>query len=854
MLTALVVIWAISAMLPFKDTPFEDYIKTRATAAQQEFVQVLKEAEAKVDPAGYKTDKTKSPTLYIALRDLSNEKEIDLAKFFPDINVRDINILKKRNTILLKELYRQSKSSIKQGLDLQGGVSFTLEINPDELSSDESIKTGQIENVLGVMNNRINGLGVTEPTIRVIGDKAIEVQMPGVSLKDNPEAVEELSRPAKLEFKLVHRDIKPTSLTPALSEIPVGYELMVMEDERGGQVAQIPLYVKRRPEATGEIIKRAGPQMDAANRYTVSMEFTDEGSKQFEKITRTIFEEDQRTGVKQPLAIILDGKLMSAPNIQSVISDHGQITGNFTRREAIELANALNNPLAVGLKRTSMNEVGPSLAEDARDSSLMAAAIAAGSVAIFMVAYYLFIGAIAFATVIVNIIIVIGVLASFGATFTLPGIAALALTVSMAVDANILIFERMREEIRAGKSLSTALEVGYSKAFSSIVDANLTTLMVAVILWWLGTGAIKGFGITLAVGILSTLFCALVLCHGLLQLVIKHGIVKKALTSSLLTDLHFDFMKKARICFIISFGIVALGIVSIFVRGEKLLGIDFTGGESLTVAFEQKIPIGDITDLSTATSDGSIGEIQAAYQKDISTGKEYLGLQVEPEKGQAVFDAISAKFPNAKLNLLGIESIGAAVSSEITRNALISVALAILGILLYVAVRFEVGFGMGAFISTIHDVLMTIGLYVFLGAIGIGSGQFSAPMVAAVLMVIGYSINDTIIVFDRIREELDLRPQDSLYNIINLSVNKTLSRTLITSGTTLLAAVALFVFGTGIIKDFSLVFIIGIVTGTFSSIFIASPIFYWWHKGDRKHAQAREISPKYDWQAQSKSQ
>ena len=408
-LTAMVVAWAISSMVPFSDTPFEDYIKTRATAFQQEFAGVIKSAEARVDKVNYKGNPDKSPTLYIALRDYANANEVDLSKYFPDINVSDIKILKKRNDILLKELYRQSKGALKKGLDLQGGVSFTLEIDKSNLKSNEQLHSRQLEDVLTVMNNRINGLGVTEPTIRIMGGNAIEVQMPGVSLKDNPEAIEELSRPAKLEFRLVHRTLRPSSAKPPLSEIPVGYEVLLMESERGGKVIEEPFYVKRRPEANGNIIKDAYPAMEDANRFSVSMEFTPEGSKVFEKITSSILEEDRKTGVKQPLAIVLDGRLVSAPNIQSVISSRGSITGNFTRREAIELANALNNPLSVGLKRTSLNEVGPSLAEDAKDSSLMASAIGAIATIAFMIFVYWSMGIIAVFSVLVNILILVGV-------------------------------------------------------------------------------------------------------------------------------------------------------------------------------------------------------------------------------------------------------------------------------------------------------------------------------------------------------------------------------------------------------------------------------------------------------------
>ncbi len=852
-LTAMVVAWAISSMVPFSDTPFEDYIKTRATAFQQEFAGVIKSAEARVDKVNYKGNPDKSPTLYIALRDYANANEVDLSKYFPDINVSDIKILKKRNDILLKELYRQSKGALKKGLDLQGGVSFTLEIDKSNLKSNEQLHSGQLEDVLTVMNNRINGLGVTEPTIRIMGGNAIEVQMPGVSLKDNPEAIEELSRPAKLEFRLVHRTLRPSSAKPPLSEIPVGYEVLLMESERGGKVIEEPFYVKRRPEANGNIIKDAYPAMEDANRFSVSMEFTPEGSKVFEKITSSILEEDRKTGVKQPLAIVLDGRLVSAPNIQSVISSRGSITGNFTRREAIELANALNNPLSVGLKRTSLNEVGPSLAEDAKDSSLMASAIGAIATIAFMIFVYWSMGIIAVFSVLVNILILVGVLASFGATMTLPGIAALVLTLGMAVDSNILVFERMREETHLGKSLWTALEMGHEKAFSTIVDANITTLISAIILWKFGSGPVKGFGVTLAVGILTTLFCCLILSRALLELTIRHNLIRKALTKTLLAaDLNINFMKYAKASFAISWTIVILGVATMIYRGDKTLSIDFTGGDLVTIGFneDKKPPIGEILALSESTSDTGIGEIQASYQTDLASKVERLVLQVESEKGDRVFEKIKEKFPDAGLYLVGQQSVGASVSKDITRDAFIALAISLLSILLYIAVRFEFSYGIGALVATFHDVILTIGLYIILGLFGVGSGQFSAPMVAAILTVMGYSINDKIVVFDRIREELVLKPTMSLRDIINYSINRTLSRTMLTSLSTFIAALALFVFGTGIIVDFSLVFMLGIVVGTYSSIFIASPVFYWWNKGNRAKVE-KESAPanlKKEWE------
>lgn len=848
-LTAFVLAWAFVSMMPLQDTPFEDFVKTRATANQEEFAKLVETAELKVDTMNHKSSPDLYPTLYIALREHSNKNDIDLFKYFPDIDVSDIKVLNKRNDILMKELYRLSKGKIKQGLDLQGGVSFTLEIDDSNLDSDTHARQGQLEDVLGVMNNRINGLGIAEPLIRVVGGNAIEIQMPGVTLKDNPEAIEELSRPAKLDFRLVHRTKIPSSVKPHRSEIPAGYEVLVMERTEGGKVKEVPMFVKIRPEASGDIIYKASPAMEDMNRFSVSMQFTSEGSKVFERITRNILDEDKRTGSKQGLGIVLDGKLMSAPHIKSVISERGSITGDFNRREAIELANALNNPLSVGLKRTSINEVGPSLAAEARDSAITSAIVGCSAVVAFMVFYYIGMGVIASFTIFVNILIVIGVLASFGATMTLPGIAALVLTAGMAVDANILIFERMREELDTGKGIWSALMAGYDKAFSTIVDANLTTLLVAFILYWFGMGSIKGFGLTLAIGIFTTLFCALILSKALLQIAIKCNLLKRSLWVRMLDgNSKVDFMKYARVSFIGSWIVVVLGIACLFYSGKRALSIDFTGGEMMMVSFEKdaKIPIKNILELG-GSSFTELGEIQAAYKTDIASGKEYLSVQVETDKAEVVLDAMVKKFPESKLQLMGKDIIGASVSGEITVNAFLSLGLALLMMLLYVAVRFEIGYGVGAVVASLHDVLLSVGSYVILGIAGVGSGQFSAPMVAAILMVVGYSINDKIVVFDRIREELKLRPHMSLKDVVNYSINKTLARTIITGITTIVASLALFIFGTGIIVDFSLVFTLGVIIGTFSSIFIASPVFYWWNKGSRARVEAKSDKFTYEW-------
>jgi SecD/SecF fusion protein len=551
--------------------------------------------------------------------------------------------------------------------------------------------------------------------------------------------------------------------------------------------------------------------------------------------------------VGKPLAIVLDGKLYSAPTVNSVLSRNAQITGGFSQREAFDLANVLNNPLAVELRVDEMYEVGPSMAAGARDSSMNAVKWGALLVVGFMILYYFIGGMVAVLSALVNVVIVLGVLSSLGATLTLPGVAALVLTLGMGVDANILIFERLREELKLGKSIKNAAAGAFRKVTSTIVDANVTTLITASILIWLGTGPVKGFGYTLAIGICASIFCALVVTRFLIDFLIHRAGIKQVLGLRLLGEMKIDFFKYRRPAFLASWTLVLAGIVSVVMHHDNIMGIDFTGGDEMTIAFNEKIEGGE---LDAAAEQLGLGEVNPVYQTLIGEEREVLKIQTRFDQSRAVLEGLQTAFPSAGLEEEAITQIGASVSSSIQWNAIWSVVAALGGILLYVALRFEMGYGIGAVVATVHDVLMTVGIFVLCGALGIFvSGQFTAPMLAAILMIVGYSINDTIVVFDRIREELELNPGTNLRAIIVTAINRVFSRSILTSVTTLLAAVSLYVFGAGVINDFAFVFIIGILTGTFSSIFIASPVFYWWHKGDRRHVEERELTPKtYEWQ------
>ncbi|MDP4642808.1 MAG: protein translocase subunit SecD [Opitutales bacterium] len=834
LLTAAIVFWCVASITPLQDRPFEEYIVDQATAETDEFADVMARAEARVE-AG------QSKTLFVALRELGVEEGVDYAKFFPQINLADVPNQNKRNDILLKHILSSAQSNLRLGLDLKGGVGVTLKIDEDSINAASAFeREDQLKDAIEILANRLDGNGVAEPIIRPVGDDAIEIQIAGLSTKDNPEVIDSLKKPAKLEFRRVHPTLTPDT-TPA-NRYPVGYEVLSeeIEDRKTGEVYERRMFVKLIPEATGEIVQDAFASQTQTGAFQINLVMTNDGADVFRAVTEKM--------VGQPLAIVLDGKLYSAPTIQDVLSRNAQITGSYSQREALDLANVLNNPLSVELRVDQMYEVQATLAEGARESSINAAKWGAILVVGFMIIYYFIGGIVGVASSIVNVIIVLGVLASLGATLTLPGVAALVLTLGMGVDANILIFERIREELKSGKSIKNATAGAFDKVTSTIVDANVTTLITAAILIWLGTGPVKGFGITLAIGICASIFCALVVTRFTVDFLVHRLGVSKILGLDIFPDRKIDFFKFRKPAFIASWLIVLVGVVSVVIHHDNILGKDFTGGDEMTVSYDKRL---DAQEIMQVVEDLDLGDVTPIYQSLIGDNVEILKLQTQFDQARPVLEALQAAFPDANLAETGITQIGASVSKSIQWNALWSVLAALGGILLYVAFRFEVGYGVGAVVATIHDVLMTIGIFVICGELGIFvSGQFTAPMLAAILMIVGYSINDTIVAFDRIREELELNPGSDLRSIINLAISRVFSRTLLTSITTLLAATSLYIFGAGVIVDFSFVFIIGILTGTFSSIFIASPVFYWWHKGDRRHVEEHQLTPKrYEWES-----
>lgn len=871
---------------PLAPTPLEDFIPTQVINDKPGFEKLHAEAKKRVKDykdAAVPADQ-KSVSYYQALRDIGEGKgrasSVDLLPFFfkeKDF-VREPDQAK-RNILVLKQELQASQGKLKLGLDLQGGVSFTLKVDPTGIEAGEKSSGDKgnmdhaqmVAQAIAVMEHRVNEYGVAEPVLRPVGDLALEIQLPGEDAANNPDVIDVLKKPAKLEFRQVYRGERPSAAerersTKALQDdngAIATYEVLTERDvdRKTGAVTTRRYYVRKKADATGKIIKTSAARSDDGMSFYVSMTFTDEGSKKFGDLTAKIAEGNAR-GVGL-LAIVLDGQLQSAPTVREAIRSTGaQISGNFSREEALNLASVLNNPLEFPLVTQDVTSVGPSLAKDAQQKSVVASIVAVSLIVLFMVGFYVWGGFIAVFGMVLNLLLMLGGMAYLGATITLPGVAALVLTLGMAVDANILILERVREEARLGKDRAVSLREGYNRATWTIVDANLTHLLVAMILAFMGTGPVRGFGITLIIGIFTTLFTTLVTCRGLQELALSKGVMSRIFGLPVFRPtLDIQFLNKARMAFIVSWVVILAGVADLAYKGKEAFGKDFRGGESTLVAISSKEKVDTNKVLKLAESLG-LPDTTVTIQTAVGGGESRLRIETELTKDRTKGDfanlakivgGLKEKYPEMLKDkdltvdklMLSREAIGGSVSGELRTNAIWSVVLALLGIGIYVSLRFEAGFGVAAMVATLHDVLMTVAMFVFFG------GQFNAALIAAILLIIGYSVNDTIVVFDRIREELENNPSRSLRDVIHFAINRTLSRTILTSSTVLLCAVALFVFGAGDVRLYGEVFIYGVLTGTFSSIFIASPIFYWWHKGERKGVDDAELPKSYSWEAGS---
>jgi len=721
------------------------------------------------------------------------------------------------------------EKKIALGLDIKGGTSFLIKLQ--QVDKDKPITPGLLDQAVEVIRKRVDYFGAGEPIISPVGQDRILVQIPGLDTAKIQEARGQLSRVAKLEFRLVYPDNgeRLAAIDKGTEVVPPEYKIESYKHaaEENEQATTERLLIKRKADLGGDRV--SGSHAYYGNEgWTVQLKFDGEGAKKFGQIT------EQYKGHR--FAIVLDGIIQSAPVIRDAIyGGDAVITGHFSEKEARGLASVLENPLQTPVSIEEERSVSPTLGADSIRASILAGLVGLAITLVCVALYYRIPGLIACLALLVNIVLLMGALTMFHFVLPLPGIAGIILTIGLAVDASVLVYERLREELALGKSLKVAIEAAYEKAFSSIFDANVTTLITAVILFWRASGPVKGFAISLTLGILASLFTALIVGRNIFEALVDNTRLKKVSMLHLISAQNIDFLGKGFLACMCSLALIIAGATSFYVRGEKNFGVDFRGGDLITLSSPQTIDVGQVR-----AALAPINLADASIQESNQAGKNYITVRTPLHTSDQVEKQIMTVMPQAQFKVEGAERVGALVGGELARSSLIALGLGILGILLFVTLRFELSFAVGAIVALLHDVLITVGMFSLLHR------ELTLTMVGAVLTIAGYSINDTIVVYDRIREGLASGRKGSIEQIMNESINQTLSRTILTSTVTLIPILCLFFFGGAVLRDFSLAIIIGVAVGTYSSIFIASPIVLWWTRarGGSKVTLQREITSK----------
>ena len=738
------------------------------------------------------------------------------ASFWPPFDARDAqgNILRDEKGNVARP------GKIRLGLDLKGGTAFQIRlIRADKetpLSKDAQDKAVE------VIRGRVDKFGVGEPIISPVGEDQILVQIPGLDVNDIAAVREQLQRVAKLEFKLVHPQSAQIiqQIDAGQAIVPPGYKIETEETERQGKSYTDRLLIKSRADMTGDKVASAFPTYDMKG-WGVQLKFNSEGAKQFGELTAA--------HVKEQLAIVLDGKVISAPVLQDAIyGGIASITGRFDEKSVRNLASALENPLQTPVKIEEERSVSARLGSDSIKSGVYAGII--GVIATFLVValYYRFAGMVANVALIVNVILLFGVMSQFHFVLTLPGIAGIVLTIGIAIDANVLIYERLREELAAGKPLKAAMAGAYSKAFNPIFDAHVTQILTSVILIALASGPVRGFAVSLTVGIVCSLFSALLVTRNIFAWGFDNfGLKKMSMAHVIRSDSKFNFLGHARTCVLASLAVIVLCLSALGYRGKHNFGIDFRGGDLLVLSSTKPVTAQEVRDVLN-----SVKLAESTVQIETKDGREYIDIRSDFETSNTIMNALNSQLADRGLKLEQSEKVGALVGSELAKRSVYALLLGMFGIFIYVAFRFETSFAIGTLTALAHDIIITVGAFALLGR------EMSLVMVGAVLTVAGYSVNDKIVVFDRIRSSLREGRPGSVAQIMNAAINETLSRTILTSSLTLVTVLSLLFFGGPVLHSFALAMLVGIVVGTYSSIFIAAPIALWFSK--RRHGGLRE--------------
>ncbi|WP_394891746.1 protein translocase subunit SecDF [Mesorhizobium sp. AaZ16] len=655
-----------------------------------------------------------------------------------------------------------------------------------------------------VVGRRVNELGTTEPIIQRQGVDRILVQVPG--LQDPQRLKDILGQTAKLTFQMVDQTMPVQEAIEGRP--PAGSSVLYSQDD-----PPVPYLIENRVIVSGENLVDAQATFDQqTSEAVVSFRFDAKGASRFGQATQQ--------NVGKLFAIILDNQVISAPQIREpILGGTGQISGSFTVESANDLAVLLRaGALPADLTIVEERTVGPSLGADSIAAGEIAAMIGGALVLIFMVVAYGSLGIIANLALIANVAMIIAILSVLGATLTMPGIAGIILTMGMAVDSNVIIYERVKEERRSGRSLVQSLDAGFSRALATVVDANVTTFIAAVILFYLGSGPVRGFAVTLAIGIVTTVFTAFTFTRWMIAIWLRRARptqIPEGFVKLVPDNTSIPFMSMRKYAFTLS-AILSIGTAVLFMTKDMNYGVDFLGGSLIEV--QAKAPAADAGDVRARLGELNLGDVQV---QEFGSQRELL-IKIESQGGGD--NAEQSAVEKARLALQDdydirrVEVVGPTVSSELAWAGTMGVIASLVAMLVYIWIRFEWQFGLGAVISTLHDVIAMVGLYVVAGI------EFNLTSIAAILTIVGYSINDTVVVYDRVRENLRKYKKMPIPELLDLSMNQTLSRTVLTGLTTLLALFALYMFGGEVIASFTFAMIFGILFGTYSSVFVAGPL------------------------------
>lgn len=704
-----------------------------------------------------------------------------------------------------------SAASINLGLDLEGGVSITYQVVGEEDPSTEDMN-----DTIYKLQKRVEGYS-TEAVVYQEGTDRINIEIPGVS--DANAILEELGKPGSLYFIAEHD-----------SEGNLNYEPVGMDDS--GELIYTMYKTIDELEADGSI-KLVGTDVKNAqaasvtdsmqnSQFVISLTMTEEGTAKFAEATTSALQKGESIG------IYYDGRIISAPSVNAAITDgEAQITGSFTYEKAQQLASTIRiGGLKLELEELHSKIVGAQLGEEAISTSIKAAAVGFAVIVVFMLAIYYVSGAAASLALALYVELIIILLDAFEITLTLPGIAGIILSIGMAVDANVIIFARIREEIAKGKTVKSAIDTGYKKATSAIVDGNVTTLIAAAVLGLLGSGTIKGFAATLALGIVLSMFTAMVITRLLMKSFYAVGIRDVKWYGKAKEAKTVDFTAKRKIFFGISIATILAGFVFMGINKSKTGGIlnyslEFVGGTSTNVTFNADMPLGDIDAQVVPLIEEITGDGNVQTQKIEGTSEVIFKTRSLTTQERETFKNVMVENFEADAEKITTETISSTISSEMKSDAILAVVIATLCMLVYIWFRFkDIRFGASSVAALIHDVLVVLAFYAIV-KVSVGT-----TFIACMLTIVGYSINATIVIFDRIRENMHTMGKgESLETMVNESITQTLSRSIFTSMTTFVMVAALYAFGVSSVKEFALPLMAGILCGTYSSVCITGALW-----------------------------